>query len=180
MAYFYRGGNLRPWNLQTLGYIGMERIGVARSAPIVNTSPIFSSVLATSLLDEVWTVQNVIGTCLVILGVVILSSDRATQGQWRKSDIAYPVLGAMAFGISTTLRKSGLNQFPNPLLGAAVTVGTAFLVLCAIAHLGFGRCALQFNHQGSGWLFAAALLNAGAILSLFSRSISARSLKSSR
>jgi drug/metabolite transporter (DMT)-like permease len=53
----------------------------------VNTSPIFSSVLAVSLLDEVWTVQNVIGTCLVILGVVILSSDRATQGQWRKSDI---------------------------------------------------------------------------------------------
>jgi drug/metabolite transporter (DMT)-like permease len=87
----------------------MEGIGVARSAPIVNTSPIFSSVPAVSLLDEVWTVQNVIGTCLVILGVVILSSDRPTQGQWRKSDIAYPVLGAMAFGISTTLRKSGLN-----------------------------------------------------------------------
>jgi uncharacterized membrane protein len=92
---------------------------------------------------------------------------RAKQGQWRKSDIAYPVLGAMAFGISTTLRKSGLNEFPNPLLAAAVTVGTAFLVLCAIVHFGFGRRALQFNHQGSGWLFAAALLNAGAILSLF-------------
>jgi uncharacterized membrane protein len=73
----------------------------------------------------------------------------------------------MAFGISTTLRKSGLNQLPNPLLAAAVTVGTAFLVLCTIAHLGFGRRALQFNHQGSGWLFAAALFNAGAILSPF-------------
>ena len=42
-----------------------------------------------------------------------------------------------------------------------------FLVLCAIVHFGFGRRALQFNHQGSGWLFAAALVNAGAILSLF-------------
>lgn len=177
---FYRGGNLRPWNWAN---IGIHRNGAHRRGAIrahCEYLADFSSVLAVSLLDEVWTVQNVIGTCLVILGVVILSSDRATQGQWRKSDIAYPVLGAMAFGISTTLRKSGLNQFPNPLLGAAVTVGTAFLVLCAIAHLGFGRCALQFNHQGSGWLFAAALLNAGAILSLFSRSISARSLKSSR
>ena len=167
MAYFIAAGIFAPGIGQTLGYIGMERIGVARSAPIVNTSPIFSSLLAVSLLDEVWTVQNVIGTCLVILSVVILSSDRPTQRQWRKSDIAYPVLGAMAFGISTTLRKSGLNEFPNPLLAAAVTVGTAFLVLCAIVHFGFGRRALQFNHQGSGWLFAAALLNACAILSLF-------------
>jgi hypothetical protein len=101
-------------------------------------------------------------------------------GTWRKSDIAYPVLGAMAFGISTTLRNSGLNQFPNPLLAAAVIVGTAFLVLCAIAHLGFSRRGLQFNHQGSGWLFAAALFNAGAILSLFFALNMARSLKSSR
>ena len=89
------------------------------------------------------------------------------QGQWRKSDIAYPVLGAMAFGISTTLRKSGLNELPYPLLAAAVTVGTAFVVLCAIVQLGFGRHVLKFNHHGSVWLFAAAVINAAAILSLF-------------
>lgn len=89
MGYFIAAGIFAPGIGQTLGDIGMERLGVARSAPIVNTAPIFSSILAVSLLGEVWTVQNVIGTCLVILGVVILSSDRPKQGQWRKSDIAY-------------------------------------------------------------------------------------------
>jgi uncharacterized membrane protein len=146
----------------------MERIGVARAAPIVNTSPIFSSLLAVSFLDEVWAIQNVIGTCLVILGVIILSLDQSTQNQWHKSDIVFPVLGALAFGISTVLRKSGLNELSSPLLAAAVTVGTAFFVLFGVVYFRGGRRALELNRAGNGWLLAAALLNAGASLSFFS------------
>jgi drug/metabolite transporter (DMT)-like permease len=41
MASLIAAGIFAPGIGHTLGYIGMERIGVARSAPIVNTSPIF-------------------------------------------------------------------------------------------------------------------------------------------
>src|SRR4030095_5888859 len=76
VGYFVAGGIFAPAIGQTLGYIGMERIGVARSSPIVNTSPIVSSILAVIFLGEVWIFHNVVGTCLVILGVVILSSGK--------------------------------------------------------------------------------------------------------
>jgi hypothetical protein len=55
-----------------------------------------------------WLARNIIGTCLVTLGVFILSSSKPTGGHWNKKDIVYPVLAALAFGISIMLRKTGL------------------------------------------------------------------------
>lgn len=168
LGYFVAAGVFAPAIGQTLGYIGMERIGVARASSIVNTSPIFSSLFAVLFLDEWWVSQNIAGTCLVILGVVILSSGTTSKDYWRKKDIIYPILAALAFGVSTLLRKTGLIQVPAPLLAASVTVGTAFLVLLAIVCFRGGRRVLRFNSRGSAWLFGAAVLNMGAILSFFS------------
>jgi drug/metabolite transporter (DMT)-like permease len=167
IGYFVLGGVFAPAIGQTLGYIGMEKIGVARSSPIVNTSPMFSSTFAVLFLGEVWTAQNILGTCLVILGVMILSSSKPARGEWRKIDIIYPLLGAVAFGISTTLRKTGLLSVPIPLLAAAVTLGTAFLVLLGIIQLRGGLRTLRFHPVSNRWLFGAALVNTAAILSFF-------------
>lgn len=167
IGYFILGGVFAPAIGQTLGYIGIEKIGVARSSPIVNISPMFSSTFAVLFLDEVWTAQNILGTCLVILGVMILSSGKPARGEWRKIDVIYPLLGAVAFGISTTLRKTGLLSVPIPLLAAAVTVGTAFFVLLGTIQLRGGFQMLKFHSLANRWLFAAALVNTGAILSFF-------------
>ncbi len=168
IGFFIAAGVFAPAIGQTLGYMGMERIGVARSSPIVNTSPIFSSMFAVLLLGEVWLLQNIAGTLLVIAGVILLSLSQPTQVRWRKSDIIYPLLAALAFGISTTLRKTGLLIVPIPLLAAAVTVGTAFFALLTVVKLRGASRVLKFNRQSSAWLFGAAFFNTGAILSFFS------------
>jgi uncharacterized membrane protein len=168
IGYFMAGGLFAPALGQTLGYIGMERIGVARSSPIVNTSPMFSSIFAVLLLGEIWLVQNMLGTGLVILGVIVLSTSRPASGKWHKKDVIYPILAALAFGISTTFRKTGLMTIHVPLLAAAVTVGTAFLGLLAIVWCKGGRDILSFNPRSSSWLFGGAVVNSAAILSFFS------------
>jgi uncharacterized membrane protein len=168
IGYFVAAGLFAPAIGQTLGYLGIQRVGVARSSPIVNSAPIFSSILAVIFLGEVWTLQNIMGTGLVILGVIILSSSRPAESPWRKIDIIYPILAALAFGISTTLRKTGLMTVQRPILAAAVTVGTALFALLALIQIQGGRRALKLNRQSGGWLIAAALVNTGAILSVFS------------
>jgi uncharacterized membrane protein len=55
-----------------------------------------------------------------------------------------------------------------PVLAAAVTLGTAFLVVLGIVYVRGGRSALIFNRQSNAWLFGAAVLNTAAILSFFS------------
>ncbi len=168
IGYFIAAGLFAPAIGQTLGYLGIQRVGVARSSPIVNSAPIFSSILAVIFLGEVWTLQNIMGTGLVILGVIILSSSRPAESPWRKIDIIYPILAALAFGISTTLRKTGLMTVQRPILAAAVTVGTALFVLSVLIQIQGGRRVLKLNRQSGGWLIAAALVNTGAILSVFS------------
>jgi len=163
-GYFAAAGLFAPAIGQTLGYIG-----VARASAIVNTSPIFSSMFAVLLLGELWLAQNILGTCLVIAGIAVLSSARGSVAtDWRRKDIVFPLLGAVAFGISTLLRKRGLVELPDPLLAAAVTVGSAFFFFLLIVGFRSGQSVLKFERRGTAWLFAAALVNMGAILSFFS------------
>ena len=105
VAIFVLAGIFAPGIGRTLSYIGIEKIGVARSVPIANSSPIFASIFAVVFLAEAWVLQNVIGTLLVISGVVVLSMAKPAQGEWRRLDVIFPLVGAVAFGASTTLRK---------------------------------------------------------------------------
>ena len=78
---FVAAGIFAPGIGRTLSYIGIERIGVARSVPIANSSPIFASIFAVVFLAEAWVLQNVVGTLLVISGVIVLSMAKPAQGR---------------------------------------------------------------------------------------------------
>ena len=165
--YFIAAGVFAPGMGRTLNYVGIERIGVARAVPIVNSSPVFASVFAVVFLAEVWMLQNILGTALVILGVVILSSIRSAQGQWRKMDLIYPVLGATSFGISSVLRKGGLNVDNLPLVAAAFTSTTGFLFSIGLLHVNGGRRIFHLPRKSLGWYVAAGVFNTSAMLAVF-------------
>jgi DME family drug/metabolite transporter len=165
--YFIVAGVFAPGVGRTLNFVGIERIGVARSVPIVNSSPMFASVFAVIFLGEVWLLQNIFGTALVILGVIILSSIRASQGQWRKMDVIYPMLGAVSFGISSTLRKAGLGVDNVPLLAAAVTATAGLLLSLGLLRANGGRQIFRLPQRSLAWYFAAGVFNTGAMLAVF-------------
>ena len=167
VLYFVAAGIFAPGIGRTLSYIGIERIGVARSVPIVNSSPIFASIFAVLFLGEVWAGQNIIGTILVISGVVILSMVKPAQRPWRKRDVIYPIVGAVAFGISSTLRKAGLDVVTIPVLAAAVTAGTAALLSFVLLQCQRGQQAFKLPRKSAAWLFPAGLFNTAAMLSVF-------------
>ena len=165
--YFIVAGVFAPGLGRTLNFIGIARIGVARAVPIVNSSPMFASVFAVLLLGEAWPLQNVTGTSLVILGVVILSAAKPVEGQWRKMDVVYPVFGAMSFGVSSTLRKAGLLVDNIPLLGAAITATTGLVFSLALLQAKGGRKIFVLPRQVIGWQLAAGLFNSAAMLLVF-------------
>jgi DME family drug/metabolite transporter len=167
IAYFVLAGIFAPGIGRTLSYVGIERVGVARSVPIVNASPIFASILAVLYLDEAWVVQNIAGTLLVICGVIMISVVKPAKGEWRKMDIIYPILGAVAFGISANLRKGGLDAINVPVLAAAVTAATAALFSLGLLRLNGGKGAFKLSRKSAGWLFTAGFFNTAAMLSVF-------------
>jgi uncharacterized membrane protein len=164
---FIAAGIFAPGIGRTLSYVGIEKIGVARSVPIANSSPIFASIFAVIFLAESWVLQNIIGTLLVIGGVVLLSVSKPPKGEWRKLDVLYPLIGAVAFGASTNLRKAGLGLLNIPLLAAAVTALTAALFSFALLQIQGGKEAFKLTRHSAAWLFPAGAFNTTAMLSVF-------------
>jgi DME family drug/metabolite transporter len=167
IVYFIVAGIFAPGIGRTLSYVGIERVGVARSVPIVNASPIFASIFAVFYLGEVWVAQNIVGTLLVICGVIMLTMVKPATGEWRKTDIVYPVLGAIAFGISANLRKGGLEAINVPVLAAAVTALTAALFSLGLLQFKGGKQAFKLSRRSGAWLFTAGFFNTAAMLSVF-------------
>ncbi len=164
---FVVAGIIAPGIGRTLSYVGIEKIGVARSVPIANSSPIFASIFAVIFLAEAWVLQNIIGTLLVISGVIILSMTKPAQGEWRKLDVIYPLIGAIAFAASSILRKAGLGFLNVPLLAAAVTAASAAIFSFALLQVRGGKEAFKLTRKSAAWLFAAGFVNTAAMLSVF-------------
>jgi uncharacterized membrane protein len=118
-------------------------------------------------LAEAWAPQNIIGTLLVISGVIILSGGKPAQGEWRKLDVIYPLVGAMAFGASANLRKAGLNFINIPVMAAAVTAGSAVIFSFALLQIRGGKEAFKLTRRSATWLFTAGIFNTAAMLSVF-------------
>jgi drug/metabolite transporter, DME family len=164
---FVIAGIFAPGIGRTLSYVGIEKIGVARSVPIANSSPIFASIFAVTFLAEAWVPQNIAGTLLVIGGTMVLSLSKPATGEWRKLDVIYPLVGAMAFGASAILRKAGLDQIPIPVLAGAVTAGSAALFSFALLQVQGGKVAFKLSRRSAAWLFPAGFINTAAMLSVF-------------
>jgi len=165
--YFVLGGIFAPGLGRMFNFMGIEKVGLARSVPISNSSPMFASILAVLIMGETWTLQNLAGTSLVILGVVILSQKGSGQSQWRKIDLIYPVMASFSFAVSSNLRKLGLLAEDIPLMAAAVTATTALLFVLAVLRVQGGRQAILLSRQSFGWFFASGLSNTVAMLSVF-------------
>lgn len=164
---FVLAGIFAPGIGRTLSYVGIEKIGVARSVPIANSSPIFASVFAVIFLAESWLPQNILGTLLVISGVIILSVAKPPQGEWRKLDVIYPLVGAMAFGASANLRKAGLGYIDIPVVAAAVTAASAATFSFLLLQFRGGKGAFKLTRRSAAWLFSAGISNTAAMLSVF-------------
>jgi len=165
--YFFAGGIFAPGLGRTFSYLGIERVGVARSVPITNSSPMFASILAVLVVGEKWTVQNFLGTTAVILGVVILSRSRPGEEGWRRIDLVYPFLSALSFGVAANLRKLGLLVSNEPFVAAAVTSVTGLLLGLAVLRTQGGFRALKLSRRGFAWFFLAGLANTSALLAMF-------------
>jgi drug/metabolite transporter (DMT)-like permease len=165
--YFLAAGIFAPGIGRTLTYVGIEKIGVARSVPVANASPMFASLFAVFLLHEIWTPQNFFGTSLVIAGMAVLSGGRGGKTEWRRLDLIYPVIAAVAFGISSNLRKLGLMITNYPLMAAALTAGAAFVFAVLLLQTRGGVRALRLSRANAGWFFAGGIANTAATLSVF-------------
>ena len=148
-------GLIQPGGTRFLAYLSVEKVGVAVTAPLRATTPLFSSLLAIMVLNEQLTVAVAAGTTLVVCGIILLGMREEQTGGWMNIFVTLPLLSAFVAGSTQVIRKIGLAKITLPILGAAVTTGTSFLAVALSLTVSWKWSTVDFNRQSLGYFLAA-------------------------
>lgn len=91
-----------------LNYIGINRLGVSITQPLIGSAPLFSIITAAVFLTEQFALFVYLGTALIILGVAILSQrskDQLKINGLKRMYIIIPLLAALFYGSLQLLGK---------------------------------------------------------------------------
>jgi drug/metabolite transporter (DMT)-like permease len=135
IALFAIGGILTPGLVRLLYYNGLKKLGTSINSTIFSIYPVYTAFLASLILSEILTPQNWIGVFSIAIGVVFveLTFQNANNGKKATSkNLIFPVIGGLALGISSILRKAALDLFNAPILGVAVAYTASFALYGAV------------------------------------------------
>jgi len=104
-----------------LTFVGLHKIGTARSQPLRNTYPLWSALIATVVMREQAGAMIMAGTLSVVVGVVLISwKPQAPPPGYRWWHIVYSLGAGVLAGIAFPLRRLGLTITDEPVFFAAI------------------------------------------------------------
>lgn len=123
--------------VRLFAYTGVEKIGASRSSALQSVSPLFSAVIAVAILGEQTSLLILIGTLLIVAGIVLVSWKPEEQlRDFRRWHLLLPLAAAFLTGMNHPIRRYVLTMANEPLffsaLMGAVSLG-GFLIYLAIS-----------------------------------------------
>ena len=123
--------------VRLFAYTGVEKIGASRSAALQSVSPLISATLAVAILGEQTSALIVLGTFLVVGGIVLVSWRPERQvASFRRWHLLLPIGAACLTGMNHPIRRYVLTMANEPLFFSAlmglVSLG-GFLIYLAVS-----------------------------------------------
>jgi drug/metabolite transporter (DMT)-like permease len=107
--------------VRLFAYTGVEKIGTSRSSALQSVSPLFSATLAIVVLGEQTSALIILGTFLVVLGIVLVSWKPEQQlASFRRWHLLLPVGAAFLTGMNHPIRRYVLTMANEPLFFSAL------------------------------------------------------------
>jgi len=75
-VWFAAVGILGPCLGRVFNYLGVARLGAARATPLINSSPLFTTILALVFLREQITLKILLGVLCIVAGITVLTRQR--------------------------------------------------------------------------------------------------------
>jgi drug/metabolite transporter, DME family len=121
--------------VRLLAYTGVEKIGASRSSALQSISPLVSATVAVTVLGEEPSVLIVLGTILVVAGIVLVSWKPEQQlAAFRRWHLLLPLGAAFLTGMNHPIRRYVLTMANEPLFFSALMGGVSlagFLIYLA-------------------------------------------------
>ncbi len=165
---FVAVGFFQPGLTRLMTYKGIEALGIAITDPVRATTPLFSALMAILFLGEQMTPAIAVATLLIIGGITLLSLRDASVKQFQPIYLLYPLAASLLAGCSQVLRKVGMGAVPHPILAAAVTASSSFVVLVLILWIvEKKREAFKLNKHCLPWYLGAGVAVSIAMTSIY-------------
>ena len=151
-----------------LTFVGLQRIGTARSQPLRNTYPLWSSLIAISFMNEQAGPPVLGGTILVALGVALITWQPDTQAMdyvwWH---VFYSLGAGILAGVAFPLRRYGLMITNEPVFFAAIVAVVSLVCSLPYAWISHRNQSIVWHPKALMHFLASGFFEGlGALLSL--------------
>ncbi|HEY7557810.1 MAG TPA: EamA family transporter [Candidatus Binatia bacterium] len=160
-------GLLVPGVSRVLSFRGVRVLGSSITSTIVNTTPVFSTVLAIALLGERPGTLVVAGVLLTVAGLITVSWVGATTN-YRKVELVFPFLCALIFSLKDiTLRWTLGAGGGQPVFAAAIAAATSTIEIFLINRYLYGEKFVLPPFHVSRWFIWSGLFTGGSFLFMY-------------
>ena len=140
---FFVAGLLAPGVSQILFTFAVRDAGASRTSVTVGTAPLFAVAIALLFLDEPVVAGLVFGAALIVVGGMLLVSERARPEHFRRIGLAFALGGTIAFaardnvvrwlGTEADAVEPGLAAFATMAAGVGLTIGLVAVTRAPLA-----------------------------------------------
>lgn len=176
LAWFAGAGVLTAFVGRVFFHASVQRLGALRSSTMKRLNPFFAVVLGVLVLGETLTAGMVAGLVLIVASFAVLVAAGGGRpaatgggGGWRNVGYVYGPVSALGYATGYLLRKMGLADAPDALLGAAVGCATGALLFLATAAFrdDYARAVRATFAEPNAWLIAGGVLSTFGQVSYF-------------
>jgi drug/metabolite transporter (DMT)-like permease len=151
---FVLAGLIAPGSSQVLFTLAVRDAGPSRTSVLVGTAPLFSVVIALTLLDEPLVPMLIVGAVLIVAGGAALVGERIRPESFRLIGYAFALVATVLFAArDNLLRHLAIDTDVPAAVAAVATLASGSLVVGGYALL---RRATSAVRLGNARLFALA------------------------
>jgi drug/metabolite transporter (DMT)-like permease len=163
---FFVVGLFVPGMTRVLTFRGIRTMGSAITSTIVNTTPMFSTVLAMLALGERPGSLVLAGVVLIVVGLVIISWE-GSERSWKRTELIFPFLAALLFSMKDVTVRWGLGGSASPILAAAIAALTSTIEIFLINRYLYKEAFVLPPNHVIQWFVSSGIFTGGSFLFMF-------------
>lgn len=156
-----------PGVTRVLSFRGIRTMGSSITSTIVNTTPMFSTVLAIVILHERPAPLVLLGVALTVCGLITVSWG-GEKTSYKKTELVYPFLCALLFSMKDIAVRWGLGDGTGqPILAAGIAALTSTVEIFLITRFLYGEKFVWPAPRVCGWFIASGMFTGGSFLFMY-------------